>query len=384
VSEPSRRALDGVRVLDLSRLLPGAYLTMVLADHGADVLKVEQPGVGDGLRTTPPWTSSGEGALHVALNRGKRSAALDLHSQEGRTALLRLVDDADVVVESFRPGVMDRLGLGWDVLSERRPSLVMVSVTAYGRDSRVAGHDLNAQAGAGALLLAGDGRPVVPATQVADLGAALHAAVGALAALRHAGATGHGQRVEVSMADAALSLLPVATSTVAATGSAPEPGADALTGGLACYSTYRCADAAWIAVAALEPKFFARFVGLLGEPHLAQWQFDASRQETLRARLASVLAGRDRASWLALLAGHDTCVSAVDDVAEALGTARSRGSVVDSPLPDGTPFPQVAPAARLSATPGRVGAHPHSLGADTLGADTGSGAPSGRVVGGAT
>jgi crotonobetainyl-CoA:carnitine CoA-transferase CaiB-like acyl-CoA transferase len=370
-------------VLDLSRLLPGAYLTMLLADHGADVLKIEQPGSGDGLRGAPPWTSSGEGALHVALNRGKRSAALDLRSAAGRDALLRLVEDADLLVESFRPGVLDRLGVGWEQLRARRPSLVLVSVTAYGSTGEdgsgrtaalVPGHDLNAQAGAGALLLAGDGVPEPPATQLADLGAALHAAVGALAALRHAQATGQGQRVEVSMADAALSLLPFATAAVAVTGTAPEPGGDALTGGLACYATYRCADGRWLAVAALEPKFFARFTELIGEPDLAAAQYDPASQERLRARIGAVLAGQDRAHWLTLLAGEDTCVSAVRDVAEATRTARGRGAVLDVPLPDGAPFAQVAPPARLSLTPGRVGPHPSPLGADT---------PTDPVVGGA-
>lgn len=363
-------ALSGVRVLDLSRLLPGAYLTMLLADHGADVLKVEQPGTGDGLRTTPPWTADGEGALHVALNRGKRSVALDLRAAAGRERLLDLVDQAAVLVESFRPGVMERLGLGWGELSQRRPSLVVVSVTAWGPDgedgsggaaSRVPGHDLNAQASSGVLLLAGDGTPQVPATQTADLGAALHACVGVLAALRHAEATGRGQRVEVSMVDAALSLLPVATSHVAATGRAPEPGGDALTGGLACYATYRCADGRWLAVGALEPRFFARFVDLVGEPDLTAWQYDPARQEELRARLTSVLASRDRAEWLEALDGEDTCVSPVRDVAEAMAVARGRGAVVDAGRPA---FAHVAPAARLSLTPARVGGRPSPLGAD--------------------
>ena len=357
-------ALSGVRVLDLSRLLPGAYLTMLLADHGADVLKVEHPRGGDGLRTTPPLTADGEGAAHVALNRGKRSVALDLRSETGREHLLRLVDSADVLVESFRPGVMERLGLGWDVLSPRRPRLVMVSVTAYGRQSREPGHDLNVQAETGALLLAGDGTPSLPASPYADLGAGLHAAFGTLAALRHAEKTGEGQRVEVSMADAALSLLPLATAAVAVTGRAPEPGGDALTGGLACYATYRCADGAWLAVAALEPPFFARLVALLGEPDLAAWQYEPVRQEDLRARLTGLFASRERSEWLVLLDGEDTCVSPVLDVAEGVDVARGRGAVVDVPLRGGAAFAQVAPVARLSVTPAEVGGPPSALGTD--------------------
>lgn len=357
-------ALSGVRVLDLSRLLPGAYLTMLLADHGADVLKVEPPRGGDGLRTTPPLTVDGDGAVHVALNRGKRSVALDLRVEAAREALLELVDSADVLVESFRPGVLERLGLGWEVLSARRPRLVMVSITAFGRGSREPGHDLNVQAEGGALLLAGAGTPSLPASPYADLGAGLHAAFGALAALRRAEATGEGQRVEVSMADAALSLLPLATAGVAVTGRAPEPGADALTGGLACYATYRCADDAWLAVAALEPPFFSRLVSLLAEPELAAWQYDPLRQEELRARLSSLFGSRDRAEWLAVLDGEDTCVSPVLDVAEALDVGRERGSVVDLSLGEAAVFAQVAPVARLSATPARVGGPPPALGAD--------------------
>jgi crotonobetainyl-CoA:carnitine CoA-transferase CaiB-like acyl-CoA transferase len=169
-------------------------------------------------------------------------------------------------------------------------------------------------------------------------------------------------------------LLPFATAAGAVTGSAPVPGGDALTGGLACYATYRCADGRWLAVAALEPKFFARFTELIGEPDLAAAQYDPASQERLRARIGAVLAGQDRAHWLTLLAGEDTCVSAVRDVAEATRTARGRGAVLDVPLPDGTPFAQVAPPARLSLTPGRVGPHPSPLGADT---------PTDPVVGGA-
>lgn len=368
--------LAGIRVLDLSRLLPGGYLTMLLADLGADVVKVEQPGSGDGLRTSPPLTASGDGGVHVALNRGKRSVMLDLTDDEDRESLLTLAAHADVMVETFRPAVLERLGLGWDRLHVAAPSLVLVSITAYGPQgidgsgaaaARRPGHDLNVQAEAGAMLLprSGPDGPPSPATPMADLGAGLHAAVGVLAALRHCDATGQGQRVEVSMIDAVLAMLPLATSTWAVTGESPPSGGDPLTGALACYDTYRCADGHWVALAALEPKFFVRLVELLGQPGLALLQYDPVRQGELRGRLAQAFVEHDRDHWLDLLAGDDTCVNAVRDVGEALAAAVRRGSAVDRSLPDGTTFRQVAPVPRLSATPARVGDAPSALGADT-------------------
>ena len=205
--------LHGVRVLDLTRLLPGGFATMTLADLGADVIKVEQPGVGDGSRWAPPYASTGEGALHLLLGRGKRSVTCDLRSDDGRAFFLDLVAGADVLVDSFRPGVLDRLGLGRDALAAANPRLVQVALTGYGPDDGRAGHDLNYVAQAGLLSLTGDpDQPVVPGTQVADLSGALWAVVAVLAALHERERTGRGQVYDVSLTASALTTMAGLTS----------------------------------------------------------------------------------------------------------------------------------------------------------------------------
>jgi crotonobetainyl-CoA:carnitine CoA-transferase CaiB-like acyl-CoA transferase len=237
-------ALAGIRVLDLTRLLPGGYCTLLLADHGADVIKVEDLGAGDYARADPP--------SFAALNRGKRSLRLDLKTEGGRTALLRLARDADVLVESFRPGVMDRLGVGWSVLSGVNEQLVYCAITGYGQEgprASRAGHDLNYLARTGVLALSGeaDGPPVQSAAQLADVaGGALMGAFAILAALR----SGRGQFVDVAMADGALSLLAMPAAGLLAGGAPPRRGELVLGGRLLCYRPYRCADG-WVSMGAL-------------------------------------------------------------------------------------------------------------------------------------
>jgi alpha-methylacyl-CoA racemase len=243
-------SLSGLRVLDLTRLLPGGYCTLLFADHGADVIKVEDTGAGDYARADPPSFAS--------LNRGKRSVSLDLKSDGGRAAFLRLASGADVVIESFRPGVMDRLGVGFSVLREANPSLVYCAITGYGQDGPLrarAGHDLNYLARTGVLGLSGDadGPPVQAAAQIADIaGGALMAAFGILAALR----SQTGQFVDISMADGALSLLGMPAAGFLSGGDAPRRGDLVLGGRLLCYRVYACADG-WVSMGALEPKFWA-------------------------------------------------------------------------------------------------------------------------------
>ncbi len=364
--------LHGVRVLDLTRLLPGGYCTQLLADLGADVIKVEQPGRGDDVRSTPPFTSTGESALHLVLGRGKRSITLDLKHAEGAELFRRLAVVSDVVVESFRPGVLDRLGLGRAELCALAPRLVFASITAYGQDGPYAGrpgHDINAQAYAGALTLAEgpDGGPVRPYLQASDMASGLQAALGILAALVDRAGSGQGQSVDVAMTDAVASLLAVATATVAGTGRAPL-AADHLTGALACYSTYACADGRWVALGALEPKFFAEVCAHLDRPGLAALQYDGARQDELRAALAERFATRTMAEWTGLMAAADTCVSPVLDPAEALAdsNARARAAVVDLELADGNAVAVVAPVARLSRTPARAGTRAPRLGGDNV------------------
>ncbi len=365
--------LAGLRVLDLSRLLPGGYCTMLLADLGADVLKVEEPGKGDYLRWMPPYAANGEGAMHLALNRGKRSLTLNLKLSQGRDLLRRLVRDADVLVESFRPGVMDRLGVGWEVLSGDNPGLVYVAISGYGATgpyAERAGHDINYMGYAGALSFTGhpETGPWQPGLQVGDLGGGgLPALVAILVALRVRDRTGVGQFCDVSMTDGVLSWLTLAAGAYAATGTPPRLGAETLNGGFACYGVYRCADGRHLTVGALEPQFFAALCGALGVDELVPWQLDPARQEELRARLAAVFATRTRDEWLAALVPADCCVGPVNDLAEAYADPQvaARSMVVEQRLADGTAFPQLGVVPRLAATPGRVGPPAAPLGADT-------------------
>jgi crotonobetainyl-CoA:carnitine CoA-transferase CaiB-like acyl-CoA transferase len=330
--------LHGVQVLDLTRLLPGGFATMALADLGADVIKVEQPGVGDGSRWAPPYASTGEGALHLLLGRGKRSVTCDLRSDDGRAFFLDLVAGADVLVDSFRPGVLDRLGLGRDALGAVNPRLVQVALTGYGPDDGRAGHDLNYVAQAGLLSLTGDGEaPVVPGTQVADLSGALWAVVAVLAALQQRERTGRGHVYDVSLTASALTTMAIPAAALAVDGRVPAAGREWFNGGMAAYGVYRCADGRHVAVGALEPQFFAALCAALDEPALEEMHLDPARQDELRARLTEIFAGRPRDAWAELFGGVDACVTPVLDLAEALAASPV---VRDVPLPDGTAMRQ--------------------------------------------
>jgi len=342
VSGSSARPLDGVRVLDLTRLLPGAYATSLLVGLGADVVKVEDPRGGDGLRAMPPYAATGESGVFVALCRGKRSIALDLKNDEGRQLLVDLVARSQVLVDSFRPGVLDRLGLGADVLAAANPDLVHVSMTAYGDGDRAAlpGHDLNVEGYAGILGLSrgADGAPGMPAVPFADMATGLQAALAVVSGLRVTDARrGEVFRVDVTMLDSAMSLTGIGQGSVIATGQA-SPTPDMLTGGLACYGIYRCADGLEIACGALEPQFFGRVAELVGDPTLAHVQYDVTGQDALHGRLTTLFAALPRDEWLHLLEDDQTCVTPVRTSAEALADPdlRSRGVVTDVALADGT------------------------------------------------
>ena len=376
--------LTGLRVLDLSRLLPGGYCTLVLADLGADVIKVEEPGRGDTLRAWPPPASNGISGPYLALNRGKRSLTCNLKNPDGREVLRDLVRSADVLVESFRPGVMDRLGTGYAALSEINPRLIYAAISGFGADgarAQLAGHDLNYLAISGALSFSGttESGPWQPGVQVADLGGgALLALVAVLAALRARDRSGRGQFCDVAMSDGVLSWLTVHAGAYAVSGRPPQPGRELLNGGYACYTVYECSDGLSVAVGALETEFFATLCQVLDLPELIDWQYDRDRQEELRARLAAVFASRSRADWLDWLTGLDVCVTPVQDLAEAYAdpTHRDRGVVIDQQLADGSTFSVPGVVPRLSATPGVPGPVAAQLGADTdsvladLGRDT--------------
>src|SRR6476469_703659 len=245
--------LSDVKVLDLSRLLPGGFCSLLLADLGAEVLKVEDTGMGDYIRWAPPYYGSDEqqelgtrSALYLSLNRGKRSIRLDLKSEAGREALLRLVESYDVVLDGFRPGVLDRLGVGYERLREANPGIVLCAITGYGQDgpnSQRAGHDINYLGLVGLLGLSGekDGPPVSSAGQIADVNGGLMAAIGVLAALNERRRSGEGQLVDISMADGALSWLAMVAGQYFCDGQVPRRGGGQLSGGVLCYLTYEAA-----------------------------------------------------------------------------------------------------------------------------------------------
>jgi alpha-methylacyl-CoA racemase len=349
-------ALDDVRVLDLTRLLPGPFCTVLLADFGADVIKVEDTAGGDYMRWMPPLVDEYSAMFHP-LNRNKRSLAIDLKNPLGREAFLRLVATADVVVESFRPGVMDRLGIGFGVLREVNPRLVLCSISGYGQDGPFrdrAGHDLGYAAVAGVLLLGGSAgdAPAMPGLQVGDLGGgALDAALAIMIALHHAVRTGVGQHCDISMVDGLISWAGVHASQLFATGDPPTPGGGLLTGGYPCYRIYECADG-YLAVGALEPKFWREFVDLLGLPELAGSGL-AEGEEGRRtiSSVQAVLRMRTRAQWEQALSGHDVCVEPVLDVRETFEhpQVRSRGMRLEAG--DGRPTAQTGFPIRLGDTP---------------------------------
>ncbi|SEU33536.1 CaiB/BaiF CoA transferase family protein [Stigmatella erecta] len=312
--------LQGLKVLDLSRLLPGPYATLVLADLGATVDKVEEPQGGDYIRQMPPLRD-GESALFYGLNRNKRSLALDLKSEAGREAFKRLVRGYDVLVESFRPGVMDKLGLGEAVLRAENPRLIYCAISGYGQtgpDRLKAGHDLNYAARAGVLAYGGaaGGAPAFPGVQMGDIGGgSLFALVGILAALHERERTGRGRFVDVSMTDGTMAFLHMHLAARLAMGEQGQPlqrGREALNGGYACYGLYGTQDGRWLAVGALEPKFFAGLCERLGRMDLFAEGYDtAEAGARVKAELARLFAEHPLAYWQERFAGTDLCIEPV-------------------------------------------------------------------------
>lgn len=372
-SEAGKPPLAGVRVLDLSRLLPGGYATMLMGDLGAEVVKVEEPQRGDYLRWMPPLTSTGEGAMHLALGRGKRSVSCNLRADGGREVFLGLARRADVVVESFRPGVLERLGVGYERVRELNPGIVYAAISGYGKDgpyAAKAGHDINYLGYSGALSFSGTAAsgPHQPGLQIGDLAGGMAAVIAVLAALRARDATGEGQFCDVSMTDVVMSWLTAHAAGFSATGVPLAPGAELLNGGFACYRVYACADGRHVTVGALEPQFFAALLEGLGLPEdLRAAHLDPGRQEELAGLIADAFATRSRDDWMAVFADRDACVGPVQDVREALrdANARVRGMVADDVRPDGEVWARVGPMPGLTQTAVPPGDPPSALGADT-------------------
>ncbi len=368
--------LAGVRVLDLTRLLPGPMCTLYLADLGADVVKVEDTGAGDYARTLSPDPQAAPQrmtAWYRAINRNKRSLAIDLKSPRGRDAFLVLAKSADVVVEGFRPGVVAALGVDAETLHRINPRLVCCSLSGYGQTgprAALAGHDINYLGYAGVLDQTGAraGPPTLSNLQIADLlGGAASAAIGILGALVGALRSGRGRFIDVAMADAVLAHQIFALGALEDAGRLAPRGTDLLTGGVPCYGVYETKDARWLAVGALEVKFWRTLCATLGRDDLVGGQFATGDEGSrVRAELDAVFATDTLAGWTARLAGIDCCVSPVLTFDEALADAqfRARGMVVTGP--DGSrqyapPFRLDPPASATVRSAPRQGEHSREI-----------------------
>lgn len=371
-------ALSDVLVLDFSRVLAGPYCTMLLSDLGAEVIKVEQPGRGDGTRDWgPPWIG-GESAYFLSVNRNKRSLTLDLASSRGPEIARSLAERADVVVENFTPGTMERFGLGYEELSGDSPGLVYCSITGYGQTGPardLPGYDSMIQAEGGIMSVTGpaDGEPTKVGVAIVDVTAGLFAAHAILAALRHRDRTGEGQRVDVALLDSQLGWLVNVAQNHFATGEPPARYGNAHPN-IVPYETFRAADG-HVALAVGTDGQFARFCRAVGRPDLSEderYRTNAGRVEhrdELVPALRELFPERTVAEWVELLAEARVPASPVNDVptALALPQVRSRGMVREVEHPTAGPIRLVGPVPRLSRTPARIRSAPPTLGADSHG-----------------
>jgi alpha-methylacyl-CoA racemase len=346
-------ALDGVRVLDLGSVGPAARASRILADYGASVTKVGAVHRAGGVQIVPPYYA-------YSGNRGMTRALFDLKSDDGREAFLTLAAASDVIIESFRPSVVDRLGIGFDAVAARNPRLVYCSTSGFGQTgprSTWAGHDVNYLGAAGFLDCSGrrgDGRPALPGATVADIAAGgMHAAMSIMAALLRRERSGTGEHLDVSIADGALAMMSLYVDEYLATGAEPGPGHYILTGRYACYDVYTCADGRFVAVGAIEPQFWRNLCAQLGLERYADAQTDDARQDEIRAAMADVFATKPRDEWVAVLGPADTCVSPVNTVAEAVRDEQyaARGVIADAVDATAGAFRQAAPIWAGTVTP---------------------------------
>ncbi|MBK5230714.1 MAG: CoA transferase [Thermoleophilia bacterium] len=363
-----QQPLAGLKVLDLSRLLPGPFCSLLLADLGADVLKVEDTGMGDYARWVPPYLGDESqqkrgvaSAQFNALNRNKQSVRLNLKDAAGREILLKLVARHDVVLESFRPGVLDKLGVGYETMKATNPGLIYCAITGYGQDGPLrdrAGHDMNYLGLGGLLALsrATDGPPVQAAGQIADVGGgAQMAAVAILAALVRRNATGKGGMIDISMTDGAISWLAMPAARALAGERPLRRGSVELAGAWLCYMPYEAADG-WVSCGALEPKFWRAFCEGAGREDLIDKQFESAGSPAWQA-VAAVFKSKTRAEWAAFNAERDCCIEPVLEIEEALDSelVRQRGMIATVQQPGIGPVRQLASPFKFDGErPGRA------------------------------
>ena len=337
--------LDGIRVLDLSSVGPAARASRWLADYGADVIKVGPVPAREGVQLVPPFYA-------YSGHRHMRRLLIDLKAPAGRDAFLRVAGRSDVVIESFRPGVVDRLGIGVDDVWAVNRAVIYCSITGYGQtgpDAQRAGHDLNYLAATGLLQCStpgADGRPPIPGATVADsAGGGMQAVMAILAALVKRATTGEGSYLDVSVADGVLALMALVVDEYLATGVVPGPGHGVLTGRYACYDVYQAGDGKWLSVAAIEARFWTNLCQAVGLPQWSDHQMDDDIQDSIRADLRRIFLGKGRDEWVRQLAPLDTCVAAVLSVPELVDDPQfaAREAFVEAVSVGHGSFRQVAP-----------------------------------------
>ncbi|BBO78400.1 CoA transferase [Desulfosarcina widdelii] len=350
-------ALSGITVIDLSRLLPGPYCTMLLADHGARVIALEDP----------RYRDSGE--FVAPVYRSKRHMTLNLKSGPGREIFFKLVKNADVVVEGFRPGVVKRLGVDYASVCRVNPKIVYCSITGYGQTGSMkhaAGHDVNYLSRAGLLDLMGEKNraPAIPGIQIADLvGGGMNGALGILMALFHRERTGHGQQIDISMTDGMLGLLPAVQFFQALFGTEQTRGDTFLAHRYACYNTYATADGRYLAVGAVENRFWQNVCDCIGKPEYGPLQYDESHREEIIAFLRSTFKDKTLDHWEREFDGLDVCVSPVRTVAEALGDPLFSQREMIREMEGGTAALGIP--VKFGETPGRIDSAPPTFGEHT-------------------
>ncbi len=366
--EPSREsdvimdALQGMKILDLARLLPGNFCTLLLADYGADVLKIEDTDRGDYGRWYPPLVKT-QSAYFLGLNRNKRSMKLNLKTDKGRAIFMQLAERGDVILEGFRPGVVDRLGIGYDAVRKVNPEIIYCSLSGFGQNGpyrNKVGHDINYIGIGGILGITGQrgGPPIIPAIQIADIGGGgMMAAIGILMALVHRRRTGRGQYIDISMLDGVISWLSMFASKYFADEEIPGRGEMRLNGQFPCYRVYRTRDDKYITIGALEAKFWEDLCRALGSEDLIPHQYATGPQgDEAISQLEKIFLTKTRDEWVEYLEDFEICHGPVNDFQETFSDPQvlHRGMVLELDHPTEGRIKQLGFPVKFSETPGRI------------------------------
>ncbi|MEM1537732.1 MAG: CaiB/BaiF CoA-transferase family protein [Candidatus Nezhaarchaeales archaeon] len=365
--------LEGLRIIDLTRMLPGGYCTLLLADLGAEVIKVEEPGVGDPARVMPPFFK-GEGGHHLIINRNKKSLTLNLKSEMGREVFYRLSEKSDVIIESFRPGVVKRLSIDYETIKSINPRIVYCSLTGYGQRGpyeNLPGHDINyvSMAGIPSFTGSADDPPVLPGVQVADLAGGMMCAIAILAALLRRIKTGEGAFIDVAMLDVAVSWLTIHAAKYFFEGVAPKRGDVELAGAAPYYNLYETLDGKYIAIGCLEERFWRNLCRAIGRDDLAELQYAVGekRKEVFKT-LREVFKGKSRWEWFKVLSEADVCCSPLYSVDEVFNDPHvvQRGMLIEVEHPTLGKLKQIGNPIKVAGVKFKVRSPPPALGQHTV------------------